>query len=189
MKHHRTPSHPSHVRAEAVALAAEIGPAKAAEQLGLNSSTLRNWIARDKAAVTVAVATVSAAGVEVEALEQALGQRGQPWTERAEAFALATADVAVEALAEARKAIAEGRPRDAKALTTAFAILTDKTLLLAGRPTRLTESRNLSLTAEVHRVTVETDDELRRQVDELRAELGLAPPAVIDVEEVDDAGT
>lgn len=141
-------------RAEALALANEIGVEQAAARLDLRAGTVRQW---RKRAVDTAVAT---AGVEL------VERSTMPWSQRASEMIPKLGAAASDAVEAAHDAVRAGRGRDARDLATAAGILIDKTQLLAGQATSRSESA--SLVAHVR-----DEAAIRAEIAALRQELGL----------------
>lgn len=165
-------------RAEAIALAARIGPAKASRELGINRSTLRTWIERTSSAVEAATAVLERVAERApEPVEAEVVERRRPWVERAPAFAADLADGVTEALAATRRAIVDGKSRDARDLGVTFGVLYDKLALLEGHPTRRTESTSTEQRTVVHLHM--TPEQVAGKVATLRRELDPVPAEVV----------
>lgn len=160
-------------RAEAIALAAEVGAAEAARELGLNSATLRSWIHRASvradgaitvvrrsrpAALPVEVGTQvptspTTAGTWVPApsavVERAVVElppaRRRPWPERATEVGYELVEGAAEAVTAMRRATALDRAQSAEY----FARVVDRVVgvlqLISGEATQRTESSSRSM--------------------------------------------
>lgn len=200
-----TPRYSTAVKAEAIALAAEVGSTEAGRRLDIKAATIRQWVKRAGDVVRLvdtlppipaptsqdvtddAVVTSQELDVYTPSVATALAQRGRPWQQRAATMTVALDDVAAAALAATQQAISAGRGRDARDLATTVGILIDKAALIGGRAQRITESHHVEHHVEHKRVTVETDDDLRRQVEALRRELGMSSDAdVVDAEVIEE---
>lgn len=103
-------------RAEAVALAADVGPAEAARRLGLNPNTLRSWLSRAGRVLPVdGVAQTATA------------------TATRSAAAAARAVEAVAAIADRKAALADALLRDAERMRRDLFTITTETVVLSGK--------------------------------------------------------
>lgn len=149
-------------RAEAIALAAEVGPNEAARRLGVNPATLRSWIFRASSGAERAVAGFRRArrpssppspalGVPVAVehapavVVDAVPVRRRSWPERAAEERHELAEVQDEALLATHEALVDRHARDAQHFATTYGILTDKAQLLGGGPTQRIESDSRTL--------------------------------------------
>lgn len=139
-------------RVEAIDLAGRVGVAEAGRRLEINAGTIRQW---RKRAIDAASA---AAGVEID--------RSLPWPQRVAALVPELGRSASAALEAARKAIDDGRARDARDFAVTLAVLVDKGALLAGHATSRSESASIVVHAD--------EEATRAEIAELRRELGLA---------------
>lgn len=146
-------------KADALALADEVGAEEAARRLGVPAGSIRRW--RHEGLT----------GTDVEPSDPSL-----PWPARREQMIPRLAAAAEEALAAARQAVAGGKLRDARDAFVGLGIVLDKLQLLSG----LATSRSEALVARV-----DADPAVRAEIAQLRAELGYD---AIDVEAVEDAG-
>lgn len=148
--------HSEQVKARAIALAVEHGPAEAQRILAneghhVKPTTLRTWCSR-AGVVTVTAERTAAATKAAHAR----------WEERRATMVHEIGDVAQMALDHARTALQSDKGRDAKDYATTMAILVDKAQLLSGGST----------------VTVGTPAEKTRIVEQARdAGLSLVPHA------------
>lgn len=152
-------------KAEAVALAEQVGPTAAARQLGIAPGTVKRWVAPSGVLDTHGRPD-PLAGL----LHRPAGMR---WADDVPLLMDRLAEVAGRAVDACGGAIDAGRGRDAQAFATTAAIAVDKLQLLAGRATSRSESATLHVRAE-------HDGRLAEQVAQLRAELAGKRPAVIE---------
>jgi hypothetical protein len=158
--------YPASVRAEALALAAEVGFVAAGAQLSLNAATIRSWARRS-------LVSAEAAGVEVVLPQNARGVAAS-WSERAPVLLDGFSQAAGEALQASRQAVKAGKARDAKDYAITAAIATEKALLLGGQAT--SRSENYSIHAEAEAViSAELDEDIRALKAELELEEGGDP--------------
>lgn len=109
-------------KAEAVALAVEVGKAEASRRLGINAGTIGSWMSR------AGVATVAA-----ENTRAATEVRKAKWEERRVEMVHEIGEIASMALDRVRDELGDdGKLRDAKDAATTMAILVDKAQLLSG---------------------------------------------------------
>jgi hypothetical protein len=100
-------------RAQALRLAAEVGPARAAEELGVNAGTLRSWQARASAESKVGEAKAATPDVA-------------DWRAGRERTAESAASIASEAIATARRELRAGRTIRAQQAMVSAGIAIDK---------------------------------------------------------------
>lgn len=195
-------------RAEALALAEEVGAAEAARRLDLSPDLIRQWRRRVLVAAEAAAELVerhttpdpepepaaSEPAVEPEpapppakvapstALARLADTRG-PWSVRAPAIVEALAEVSANAVVALDEAVREGRGRDAKDLAIACGIVLDKSLLLGGHPTSRSVRHDVK-----HVVDDGRGERVAEQIEALRAELGMpsASSEIVDAEVVED---
>src|SRR4051812_37690504 len=97
-------------RADAIALAADVGPSEAGRRLEIPKGTIARW--------------ASAAGVATGSGKERTAnatQAARQWSERREALRDRTGKAAEEALRRLRNEIANGKPIDAKHLSITYA--------------------------------------------------------------------
>jgi hypothetical protein len=128
--------HPPAVRAEALELAARIGPSQAADQLDLSVDTVKSWMKREN---EKALRELQRRGFDLPAT------RGTPWTVRRGELLLQLADLAQESAAACREAVREGRSKAAQEFSSVLVRAVDRAELLGGLPTSRSESRSLAL--------------------------------------------
>jgi transposase-like protein len=134
----RTDPHSRETKAEALALAADVGASVAAKQLGLNASTIRGWMHAAKRDLEKLGRTV----VLVDDSGKAL-----PWAQRRPLLLEAFSATAAEAMEASRESVSKHKSQDAKNFAVVAAIASEKSILLAGEAT--TRSESYSLTANV----------------------------------------
>jgi len=137
--------YPAPVRAEALHLYAEVGPAEAARRLDLPAGTVRSWAKR--AGVTGERTKQATAAVEAARLT---------WSQRKAELVTRTGEAAADFLERSIAAAEAGDTRDVRDLVNAFGVAVDKAQLLDGEATE--------------RVEVSAD-ERRERVAKLRDEL------------------
>jgi hypothetical protein len=133
------PAHPPELRARALALAADVGPSQAADELGLSPDTVKSWMKRQ------------AAKTHRELARQHLVmpvRAGVPWPERRKELLGALVELSAESVAAARLAVQEGRSKAASEFANVASRAVSQMQLLGGEPTSRSESRNLSLTMQ-----------------------------------------
>lgn len=119
------PAHSADARAEALRLHAEIGPAKASEQTGIPSSTIRAWASKARQTSPAAEQTAAA----MEAARRSWGQRRAELTDE-------TGLAAQEILGRLRNS---KKPLDTQRLAHTLSVLIEKLELLDGRATERVE--------------------------------------------------
>jgi transposase-like protein len=132
--------HPRELKERALALAADFGVGRAARETGLSENTIKSWQQR------------ASARAHRELTRQHLVmpvRAGQPWPERRKLLLGALAELAEESVAAARLSVSEGRSKAASEFSSVAARALDKAMLLGGEPTSRSESRSLSVHADV----------------------------------------
>src|SRR5262249_12641881 len=155
--------------------AAEVGPTRAAELLGIPVDTIKSWQRRDSANRH---RTLVRAGVtDPDILDAAMA-----WPEREERIAGPLGQVVGECLDACAPSIRNGQAGPARSYALAFAVLVDKSRLIAGASTSRAENfnANASVTPHWKPVDPEADRELVERLDaeiaELRRELEEGEP-------------
>lgn len=157
---------PPKVRAEALALAAEVGPKRAAQEfdnrgIPVTENTIRSWVRRAGKRAHDALELAGHVAPEL------LSDRAMAWPER-RALLLPELGVACASALEACKvAIRAGRSVDARNYATVTGILTDKLALLGDTPTSRSEQVTMHVdAAETLKLRAEID-RTRREIAEL----------------------
>jgi hypothetical protein len=128
--------HPPEVRARALALAANVGPNQAGDELGLSPETIKSWQKRLAAKTHRELARAN--------LVMPV-RRGLSWPARRTELLGALGELAEESVSAARLAVSEGRSKAASEFSSVASRALDKAALLGGDVTSRSESRNLSL--------------------------------------------
>jgi hypothetical protein len=132
----RVERHPPELRAEALELAARVGPNQAADMLDLSPNTIKSWMKRQSARTHR----------ELSRQHLVMPVRaGQPWPERRKQLLAALAELAEESVSAARLAVSEGRSKASSEFANVASRAISQMQLLGGEPTSRSESRNLSL--------------------------------------------
>jgi transposase-like protein len=156
---------PAEVRAAALELAANVGPQRAAREMDLSENTLKSWQQR----------AARRAHRELARADLVMPVRVRmSWVERRDRLLPALGELAEESIAAARLAVSEGRAKAASDFASVAARMVDRAAVLGGDVSSRSESRSLSVhvDAEKKRALQEEIDELERELEVERKELG-----------------
>lgn len=148
-------------RTEAVALAARIGAAATARQLGIKDATVRQWTKRATDGASAAIERVSA--------ELVPATTGNLWRDNQPRLLDALTTSIGGAMTMMAKAIKDNDARRAQSYAVTVGILIDKARLQVGMPTRRTESNSTAMVMTVNR----DGPEVLAEIEALRAQLGI----------------
>lgn len=175
-------------RAEVVALALKVGAAETSKRTGHKAATIRQWVKRAHEPVPdVRSALVAdlvpdlaqpASVTEVEQPTRVVAAEPDPrsWREQRPDAVKRLATMVHRAIDAAERAIEANDGRRAKDFTTVAAIAIDKAQLLTGAATNRTETESRTLTMRIDA----SPEEVRAEVERLRAELGVPRPPAIE---------